>query len=285
LSNALSIDLEYWWNSEFLKGHLPEEREDQAIEATGPLVHLLDRYSTKATFFVLGEVAEKHPKLVRMIHDGGHEIASHGYSHRMLEDLGEKQFEEELRGSVTLLQSITGERPIGFRAPNFSMTNSTRWAFEVLARNGFEYDSSVFPIKTMLYGVPDAPLFPYRPSAGDIARPNGNGTIIEFPMTVLRVVRNIPVAGGFYLRVLPLWFLKMAIRRVNRARPAIIYLHPWETYLGTPRLGGLSFRARFVTYYGINVALGKLEGLLNEFSFKPVREVLKSFATEKGARV
>lgn len=272
--NAMTVDLEYWYSSEFLAKSFPENREEQVAEATIPILNLLDKYSTKATFFVLGTVAEHNPGLVATIFEKGHEIASHAYSHKTLYDLGKEEFEQEIAKSVELIESITGEKPLGFRAPSFSINQSTSWAFEILEKYGFRYDSSIFPIKTMLYGVPDAPLHPYRPSLNDITKEGTNGRIVEFPMTVLKVGKNIPIAGGFYLRVLPYWFLKLAIMRVNKVRPAIIYIHPWETYPKTPRLKNISLFSRFITYYGINTALKKLEGLLKDFEFAPVSKVL-----------
>ena len=273
--NALTIDLEPWYVSEFLTKYLPEEKDDQIEEAVRPILDLLDRYKTKATFFVLGIVAERHPEMVRQVYDKGHEIASHTYSHKTLYELGESRFEDEIKKSVTLLESITGEKPIGFRAPSFSINNTTKWAFEILREYGFKYDSSIFPIKTRLYGVPDAPLYPYRPSIDDVSQEDSDGEIVEFPLSVFRFGGNIPVAGGFYLRVLPLWFLRFAIARVNKTRPAVIYVHPWETYSKTPRLSGVPLLVRFVSYHGINSALRKLEGLLKEFEFKPLCEFLE----------
>lgn len=271
--NALCVDVEPWYCNEFLVKYLPSKREQQIGEALKPILHLLDKYKTKATFFVLGIVAEKHSEVVREIDDAGHEIASHAYSHKRLHELGEEKFEEEIKRSVELLESITGEKPIGFRAPSFSINQSTNWALKILEKYGFKYDCSVFPIKTMLYGVPGAPLHPYKPSLNDVTKEDTNGGIIEFPMTVLRVGVNIPIAGGFYLRVLPLWFLKFGIRKVNQTRPAIIYIHPWETYPQTPRLG-IPLFPKFVAYYGINTALRKFEGLLRDFEFAPVSKVL-----------
>jgi len=272
--NALCIDLEHWWCNEFLTKYLPKEKEDQTVESVMPILELLDKYKTKASFFVLGTVAEQHPEVVRTIFDKGHEIASHAYSHKMLHSLGKERFEEEISRSVDLLYSITGEKPIGFRAPSFSLDNSTIWALEILIKYGFKYDASIFPIKTMLYGVPRAPLYPYRPSVADITKEDPDGEIIEFPMSVLKLGLNIPVAGGFYLRVLPLWFLRFAIRRVNKARPAMIYVHPWETYPKTPRLDNMPRFSKFVTYYGINSSLKKFQRLLQEFKFAPVRDIL-----------
>ncbi|MCD6572939.1 MAG: polysaccharide deacetylase family protein [Thermoplasmata archaeon] len=275
--NALSIDLEYWWCSEFLKKYLPEDKnelDDLIFDSLYPLLELLDKHNTKATFFVLGMVAEKYPQLIEEIYKKGHEIASHAYSHTTLYELGREGFEEEIKKSINILGKY---KPIGFRAPSFSINNSTKWAFEVLEKYGFKYDSSIFPIRTMLYGVPNAPVHIYRPSKNDVTKHDPDGQIIEFPLTIFRCLgKNIPIAGGFYLRVFPLWFLRWGIKRINRNRPVVIYIHPWETYPKIPRLKVPLF-SRFVTYYGINSALKKFETLLKEFEFKPIREVLKEF--------
>ena len=277
--NALSIDLEPWHAGELLHKRLSGQQDDQIDESTRPVLELLDKYNVRATFFVLGTVAEKYPETVREIHDRGHEIASHGYSHRTLYELGESGFEAEVAKSVKLLEAVTGKKPIGFRAPSFSINNSTAWALRILAENGFVYDSSIFPIKlpvkVMDYGVPDALTRPYKPSLENVAREDPNGRITEFPLAVIKLVNNIPVAGGFYLRVLPLWFLKLALREINKTRMAVVYLHPWETYAGTPAVDDTPLFYRFVTRYGIGRALRKLEGLLQKFKFQPICRFLE----------
>lgn len=269
--NALSIDLEHWWCNEFLRDYIPKNKEYQMEKSLIPLLKLLDKYHTKATFFVLGEVAENYPELVDRIFENGHEIACHAYSHRTLYELGKEGFDEEIKISVRILKKY---KPIGFRAPSFSVNNTTAWVFDILEKHKFKYDSSIFPIKTEIYGVPNAPLKIYRPSKMDVAKIDIEGKIVEFPLTVLRYAGlNIPVAGGFYLRVLPLWFIVRAIKAVNRERPAIIYIHPWEVYPGTPRIDA-PFKSRFIANHGINSAFKKLENLVKEFNFKTVREVL-----------
>lgn len=276
--NALSIDLEPWYSTELVREHVSEadkaDEEKQLIKSVTPILEILDEYNTKATFFVLGTLAEQQPERVREIYERGHEIASHAYSHKTLYELGAREFSVEIEKSVKLLQSITEEKPVGFRAPSFSINSSTKWAFKILQDYGFKYDSSIFPVKTMLYGVPDAPLHPYRPSMADPAQEDPHGELIEFPLAVVKLGRNMPVAGGFYLRVLPLWFLRLAIARVNQTRLATIYIHPWETYAKTPRLSNMPLFPRFITYYGINSALRKLKGLLERFQFKPLRDFL-----------
>ncbi|MDN7025350.1 DUF3473 domain-containing protein [Methanoculleus sp. FWC-SCC1] len=269
--NGLSIDLEYWWSIELLKNCIPKKKDDLITESVDPLLKLLDAYDVSATFFVLGMVAEKYPELIYNIHTRGHEIGCHGYSHKTLVDLGEMGFEEDLKRAMMYLGKY---HPIGYRAPSFSLNNDTLWALEILRDQGFLYDSSVFPIKTSLYGVPEAPVHIYRPCKTNIALHDPEGPIIEFPLTVLNMGKNIPIAGGFYIRALPEMFLKWGIRSVNKEkRPAIIYVHPWETYQETPRVRMLPPRY-IVTYYGIASALKKLEGILKEFNFKPMREIL-----------
>ena len=272
--NALTIDLEYWYSPELVRGFVVGNKDDLIIEMTKPILDVLDEFDVSATFFVLGEVAKKHPELVEEVYERGHEIGSHAYSHKTLYELGKDKFENEINLSVQLLQHITKEKPIGFRAPSFSVNNSTGWAFDILEKHGFKYDSSIFPIRTKLYGVPTAPLHIYKPSADDVAKEDPNGKMIEFPMTVFEFGKRIPISGGFYLRAMPFWLLKSLLKKVNRTRAGMIYVHPWEVYSKTPVLK-LPLSSRFITYYGIGSALNKLKGLLKNFSFAPVREVLE----------
>jgi polysaccharide deacetylase family protein (PEP-CTERM system associated) len=277
MKNALVIDLEHWYSNEFLTKYLPVEKVDQDLEAVKPIIDLLEKYNVSATFAVLGTYAKRNTELIKKIYDKGHEIQSHCFSHKTLHELGKEAFEEEIKRSVDLLESITGEKPVGFRAPSFSIDNSTKWAFEILEKYGFKYDSSIFPIKTMLYGEPKAPVNIYKPSKENVTKYDHQGKIIEFPMTVLKIGINIPIAGGFYLRILPLWFLKLAIRHVNKKRPVIIYIHPWETYPNTPRFK-LPLFSRFVAYYGISSSLSKFEALLKEFEFSTIKDVLDDYS-------
>ena len=268
--NALSIDLEYWWCNEFLTDYLPECREDLIIESLYPVLHLLDNHNVKATFFILGCVAEKYPRVIEELYQKGHEIASHAYSHQTLGKLGKEGFKKEIEMSLDLLGSYN---PIGFRAPSFSANNTTLWYLDILEKHGFVYDSSIFPVNMILYGVPDAPLWKYKPSRGNIAMNDPDGPIIEFPLSVVKIGKNIPVAGGFYFRFFPEWFLLWSLTQINKTRPAVIYLHPWETYPGIPRLK-LPYHSRFEAYYGVNNSLKKFDNLLKRVKFQPIREFL-----------
>ncbi len=276
--NAMTVDFEFWYSGEPFSNYctsVHDKNSDQVIEATMPLLHLFDKYDVRATFFVLGKTAEELPDLVKEIYERGHEIASHGYSHTILHKLNEEEFEAEIKKSVDLLNRITGERPIGFRAPSFSIDNSTKWAFNVLIKYNFKYDSSIFPYKTRLYGVPTAPLEPYKPSKEDVSKIDPDSPIVEFPLTVVNILgKNVPISGGYYFRILPLWFIVGGIRKVNReGRPAVFYIHPWETYPATPKV--LPFPQNVRIYHGIKSSLKRLEKLLQRFSFAPIKEVLQ----------
>ena len=272
--NALSIDLEDWYHPELLRSK--GKPKPQIKESVQPILNLLEKYNTKATFFVLGSVAEKDQDLIKQIKSRGHEIASHGYDHRSLKQMTPDEFENDIIKSKNILKSITGKNPIGYRAPTFSIDNSTKWAIGILEKQGFLYDSSIFPTRTHLYGVPDAPLNPYYPSKEDVSKERKEKEgMIEFPMTVFPVLRyNLPVSGGFYLRALPVWLIRRAIKNKNKdGFPAMIYIHPWETYPHTPRIK-TSFTSGIINYYGISSALSKLESLLSAFKFKPVKSIL-----------
>jgi peptidoglycan-N-acetylglucosamine deacetylase len=274
--NALSIDVEYWYNNEFLTKYLPENKEDQVLDTVPLVLDLLNKYHIKGTFFVLGIVAEKYPDLIRNIYDSGHEIASHGYSHKMLTQLDQKEFEYEIVHSVKLLENITGKRPIGFRAPSFSINKTNLWALDILKKHGFRYDASVFPIRTHLYGVPDAPLSPYKPSENDLVKVDADGNFFEFPMTVFKIGINLPITGGFYLRSIPVFFQRKVLEQINRTRPFILYFHPWEIYPHTPVVKHLPLTGRFVSRVGIGKpTYHKLEVLFRHFQFKPLCEVLE----------
>ncbi len=272
MSNALTVDLEFWWCNEFLKGHLPDEKEDYIQQSTKNLLNLFEKYDTTATFFVLGKVAEKYPSLIEKIYDKGHEIGVHGYSHTPLHELGREKFEKEFNKTVKLLEEYN---PTGYRAPSFSVDNDTKWIFEVLEEYGFKYDSSIFPIKSKYYGVPDAPVNIYKPSKKDVSKHSEDGKIIEFPMTVTRFLgKNFPISGGFYLRTIPLPILKWRLKKESKDRPIILYIHPRDVNPNIPRLDVPCF-SRFVTYYGINNSIKKLQKILNEFSFKNTNMILE----------
>ncbi len=274
MKNALSIDLEFWYSAELVNPYR-QDSNDLIIEMTEPILNLLDSHNTKATFFVLGEVAEKYPELIKEIYDKGHEIASHSYSHRTLYELGKEEFREEIKKSVSILKKITGENVKGFRAPTFSINNETKWALNILENFGFKYDSSIFPMRTNLYGVPNAPLCPYRPSFEDLSKENqyNEYKILEIPLTIYKFrFIKIPVAGGFYLRALPLKLFTEIIKNINKNNFSILYVHPWELFPFAPRVN-LPLASKIITYYHIEQSLYKLECLLNTFNYSSIEDI------------
>jgi len=272
---ALSVDLEFWWCSELLKGVKIEDRTEIIQDAARLLLDELSRRDCRATFFILGEVAEKYPALILDISKQGHEIANHGASHRNVFEMTPTEFEEEVRRSTEVLADIVGQKPIGFRAPNFSFDQRTVWAYDILKSFEYRYSSSVFPFKTRLYGVPKAPLQPYSPSASDICRHDPDGDLLEFPASVYRLAGiNVPVSGGFYFRLLPVRFLRFALTRITTSRPAVLYLHLRDIYPDAPRISGLPLSARVFHYWGLNKALEKLRFLLNHMKFTTVKNTL-----------
>ena len=273
---ALSIDLESYWHAELLRARIHRAQADDRVEAaTWPLLDLLARRGVRATFFVVGEVIAAHPDLIRAIAAAGHELGCHTYTHRPLWELDEASFEEEiLRFQRVLADVAPGVQPRGFRAPTFSLSPHTAWALDVLARHGYAYDSSVFPMKTPLYGVPGAPPAPYRP-APDLINTDPDAPLMEWPMTAWRVgPLTIPVCGGFYLRVLPMPLILHGLKAAAARGPIVVYLHPWELDPGTPRVP-LSMQDRFITYHNTGRAMQKrLTTLLDAFDFRPMSDVL-----------
>ena len=218
-----------------------------------------------------------HPQLVQRIYGQGHEIGCHGWSHRPLWTLDPERFAWELaefdRDAAPV---VPVDEIVGFRAPTFSLDERTCWALEILRAHGFRYDSSVFPVRTHLYGVEDCPAQPYRPTMEGLTSDHQGEDFLEFPLSVYRLAGfRVPVSGGFYLRAIPLTVMQSLLTRINaQGHPFVIYLHPWEADAETPRIRGMSLLKRFVTYHNARSALFKLESLLQSFSFAPLRDVL-----------
>lgn len=266
--NALSIDVEEYFHAVNLRAAFPEAGWERlprrAIAGVETALRLLDRAGRKATFFVLGWIAEHEPEVVRAIVSAGHEIASHGHSHRMAHELGPDAFEADVRRSLELLAPLSPQPILGYRASTFSITRATWWAIERLARLGLRYDSSVFPVRHDRYGIPDFPRTPVLLEAG-------GARIVELPLLTWRLFgANLPAAGGGYLRQFPLWFTAAALRAMNRAgAPGVVYLHPWELDPGQPRAAaGVIGRLGHLRHYrNLERTAERLERLLAEFEF------------------
>lgn len=276
--NALTFDLEHWHSATLLQSDL-DDPTDHLEESVEIVLDLLDKHDVKATFFVVGEIAEEYPELVRAVRDGGHEIGSHGHTHTPLFNLTREEFETELERSTEAIEDACGVEPVGFRAPNFSVTHRTEWAFDVLESQGYQFDSSVFPVGTPMYGVSGGPRRPYRVPSAEPLDPMADGespaSLVEFPLSVLGNSVRLPVAGGFYARILPERVLKWGVHRVNkRGLPANLYFHPWE-FNPAVQISSQSFYKRFISFHGIEKTREKLDSLLLAFNFKTMGSVLE----------
>lgn len=268
LLNALTFDIEEHFQVSGFADHIApaswDQYESRVVPNTERLLGLLGHMGLQATFFFLGWVAERHPDLVRAAAEAGHEIACHGYAHRLVYDLTPDQFRDDLRRSLDAICPHAGGPVLGYRATSFSITERSLWALDILKEEGLAYDASVFPLKRERYGIPDAPRAPYT-------HPNG---LMEFPSTVGRLGKlKIPVGGG-YFRLFPYALTRYAIRQVNaEGRPAIAYFHPWEFDPEQPRMPGDLVNS-FRHYVGLKHAEAKLRRLCAEVSFAPARVVL-----------
>jgi polysaccharide deacetylase family protein (PEP-CTERM system associated) len=272
--NALTIDVEDYYHVSAFEAVVPfadwERYESRVEKNTHRILDLLDTYMTKATFFVLGWVVERHPGLIRTLVARGHEVASHGYAHQRVYTQTPEQFRTETRRSKRLLEDTLGQPIHGYRAASYSITAQSLWALDVLREEGFVYDSSIFPIRHDLYGIPSHPRF-----CSMISGQSG-APLVEFPLSTLRLGgTNFPIAGGGYLRLFPYAYTHWGIRYLNRreGQPAVVYLHPWELDPAQPRLpaGKLS---RFRHYTNLHKMEERFVRLLQDFSFGTMAEVL-----------
>ncbi|MEX1021485.1 MAG: polysaccharide deacetylase family protein [Litorilinea sp.] len=277
MQNVFTVDLEEWFHGLTSTNGRVESwprLESRVVGATRHLLTLLRRAQVRATFFVLGHVADHHPALIDEIRADGHELGIHGYYHRFIYRLSPAEFAEEIDRSLAALMRITGEQPHGHRAPYFSVNQTTPWAFETLARLGLRYDSSVFPTRNMLYGYPGAPRFPYPMQLT-------SGDLWQLPASTVRLGGvNWPMAGGFYVRAMPYVALRAAVRHLNAAgRPAILYVHPWELDLGQ-NYPHVTARERITHYHGRASLAAKLERLFADFAFGPAVDLVDDLAAE-----
>jgi polysaccharide deacetylase family protein (PEP-CTERM system associated) len=268
----------------------------------------------RATFFILGWVAERHPSLVKEIHARGHEVACHGYGHQRIQTQTSKEFREDVKRSKEILENLTGTEIIGYRAPTYSINKDTLWALKILFELGFRYDSSIFPFKNDFYGYPAAPRFPFYIdfSDGDIlsqfqnpkylhsysraidsvahdgisensdAMPYALCTMpdpfIEFPISTITLLgRNFPFAGGGYFRLFPYWYSQWGLKKLNNngSKPAVFYIHPWELDTDVPKINSASGLSRLRTYINLRNTEKKFSRLLSEFTFVPLASILK----------
>jgi polysaccharide deacetylase family protein (PEP-CTERM system associated) len=274
IQNALSFDVEEFFQVANLRAHVAREDWDRIPSrlevGMNRILACLERHGARATFFFLGWIAERHPEMVRACLAGGHEIASHGYEHLFLQDLGPEGLDRDLARTEAALQAAGAPAPIGFRASTFTLTRSTFWALDVLVRRGYRYDSSIHPVRHPTYGVPD-----FDPGISRVSAPGG-GSIVEFPVATYRFLgRNLPVGGGGYFRLLPLALTRAALTARERAgEPSALYLHPWEFDPDQPRYPA-AWHQRLRHYLNLGRTLERLDGLLSSFEFASMGQVLQ----------
>ena len=274
IRNALTVDVEDYFHVSAFSGSIDQQdwgsHPLRVDDNTRRLLDIFDEYNVKATFFVLGWVAERTGSLIREIADRGHEVACHGYSHQLVYNQTPDVFKGETIRSKKILEDIIQSGVRGYRAASYSITDRSVWALDILAEAGFDYDSSIFPIRHDRYGMPDAPKSPYR-----MKTPAGHD-LIEFPLSTAKIFQyRLPVAGGGYFRLYPYWLSKAGLNQINsQKKPFIFYLHPWEIDPGQPRINA-SWFARFRHYNNLEKCETRLRALLNDFSFDTVESVLQ----------
>ena len=282
IPNALTVDVEDYFHVAALAPSIQRDswisRESRVVGNTQKLLAIFEEFDVRGTFFVLGWVAERYPQLVRDIAAHGHEIACHGYSHRLVYEQSPQEFYQETHRAKNLLQEITGSAVLGYRAASYSIVRESLWALDILVELGFVYDSSIFPVRHDRYGIPDAERAPHR-----MATPTGK-SIVEWPLATARILGfRLPVAGGGYFRLLPYWLSRWGLASINRRelRPFVFYLHPWEIDPAQPRVSA-SWLSRFRHYTNLGKCEERLRRLLAEFRFSTARDGLTQLGLLSG---
>ena len=278
MKNVFTVDVEDYFQVQAFADVVDpsrwDEYESRVVANTTAVLALLAERSVSGTFFVLGWVAKRHPGLVRRIVEAGHEVASHGMSHRMITTQTPAVFRQETRDSKMLLEDLCQQPILGYRAATYSITRNSMWALDILCEEGFKYDSSIFPMRHDHYGVPGSDPLPH------VLGTPGGASIVEFPISVLkRFGLTIPIAGGGYFRLFPYRFTQWALGELNSANQAFVfYIHPWEVDPGQPRIVNARASSRFRHYQNLKSCSERLRRLLGKFEFTTMRSVL----VEKG---
>lgn len=270
----MTVDVEDYFHVQAFARHIDpstwDQRESRVAANTRALLDIFERFGVRATFFILGWEAERQPVLVREIAGRGHEVACHGYSHRLVYEQTSADFYRETRRAKAVLEDLLGTAVLGYRAASYSIVTESLWALDILVELGFVYDSSIFPVYHDKYGIPTAERLPHR-----LSTPNG-GSIIEWPLSTMKLLRyKLPVAGGGYFRLLPYWMSRSALATINQreGKPFIFYLHPWEIDPGQPRIAANRLSC-FRHYTNIAKCESRLRRLLGDFEFGTVRDGL-----------
>jgi polysaccharide deacetylase family protein (PEP-CTERM system associated) len=266
IRNAMTVDVEDYFQVSAFAAHIPREswesipcRVERNIDR---ILTLLDERQAKATFFTLGWIAERYPAMVNRIVSNGHELASHGWAHQRVSDQKPQEFLDDIVRSKSLLEDISGQKILGYRAPSFSIGSNTLWALDLLEEAGYRYSSSIYPIQHDHYGMPNAPRFAFYPK--------NNGGLLELPVTTVRLFKkNIPAGGGGYFRLWPYTFSHWLLQRINHLekQSAIFYFHPWEIDYEQPRQQGINAKTRFRHYFNLRHMEKRVKALTRDFSW------------------
>ena len=273
--NIFTVDVEDYYMvsafSDVIRIHQWGNFESRIKNNTLRILDIIDKYSKKGTFFVLGWIAERYPEIVKEIDRRGHEVACHSHCHRLVYNMTPEEFREDTKKAKAIIESIIGIEVSGYRAPSYSITGKSLWALKILAEEGFKYDSSIFPIRHDRYGFPAYSRFPRMEETGT------DKEILEIPLSTIKIFgENLPVGGGGYLRMYPLWFTHYAIRKLNEKekRSAIVYVHPWELDPDQPRLRG-ALLSKFRHYINLEKTESRLESLLGAFKFRSIGDIFQ----------
>jgi polysaccharide deacetylase family protein (PEP-CTERM system associated) len=269
--NALTVDVEEYFQVAAFEKTIPrtswDDYESRVEFCTNRILDLFGERQVSGTFFVLGWIAERHPGLVHRIVREGHELASHGYDHTRVHHFDRAEFHDDVVRTKGILENIGGVRVRGYRAPSYSINGRNLWTHDVLLETGHDYSSSVYPIRHDLYGMPEAPRFPFRLRAD---------SILEIPVTTVQIGgRNLPCGGGGYFRLLPYGLFHWMLTQVNQVdgQRALFYFHPWEVDPAQPRVAGAPVKSRFRHYFGLGTMQSRLERLLADFRWGRMDEV------------
>ncbi|MGH7930914.1 MAG: XrtA system polysaccharide deacetylase [Candidatus Binatia bacterium] len=263
--NAITVDVEDYFQVSAFERNVSRdnwERLPSRVQRnTDRILELFDRYQAHATFFILGWIGDRFPQMVREIAEAGHEIASHGRAHVRATEQNPDQFGADIRYTKQCLEDITGQKVLGYRAASFSIGAKNLWALDVIQQSGYRYSSSIYPVYHDLYGMPEAPRFPFRIHSD---------SVLEIPATTVDVLGyKLPCAGGGYFRLMPYPVSRWALRRVNRRdqQSAVFYFHPWEIDPAQPRVSGIGYKTRFRHYFNLDRMERRLARLLGDFTW------------------
>jgi len=271
INNAMTVDVEDYFQVAAFESVISRSTWDKIpcrVERNvDTILALFEERGITATFFTLGWIAERYPMMVKRIAAAGHEVASHGYGHERIVKQSSSVFRNDVRKSKRILEDLVGKRIRGYRAPSYSVTAKTLWAHDVLSDEGYEYSSSVVPIKHDLYGIPTASRFPYKAA---------NGQLLEIPISTVKVLgKTLNCGGGGWFRLFPYSFTRNSLNRINEIehQPSVFYFHPWEIDSHQPRVQQASFRSKFRHYINLSRTMPRLKRLLEDLNWSSMEEV------------